>query len=613
MNNEQKKAVQHPEGPLLIAAGAGSGKTRALTERLKILITRGTRPEKIVAITFTNKAAKEMRERIFGKEKAALRWSPVFPVPGEPFIGTFHSLGAKILREEIVRFSPRNNRFSIFDNDDSLRIVKKICKTMDLDGDYYNPRVVYKRISAMKGELLSPESLFNSHDERDFVLAEIYKKYESDLVSHNAFDFDDLLEKVVSLLQTDSEVLNKYQNLFDQVLVDEYQDINTVQYQMVRLLAGKHKNVTVVGDDAQAIYAFRGADFRNFLNFTRDWPKATLIKLEQNYRSTKNIIDAASAVIGHNKVQTPKKLWTENDAGERISVVVAEDDDTESVWVANEVRSIYTKNPGAEIAVIYRTNAQSRAMEQALISENLAYKIFGGLRFYDRKEIKDIVSALTFFLNPKDLMSKERLEKSLGKRRGADFFTRLAEMSDLAKPVEIINLFLESTHYKNYLETKFENWSERMENIAELIKFATEFESLPELIERISLLNATDVSQHDGALLEEGEGVLSSRKKPVQMMTIHMAKGLEFDYVFLVGCNEGLLPHEKSMSQESEVEEERRLMYVAMTRARVKLYILFHIFPSRFLKEIPEDLVEVLSPRGGLAILPDEDDMYIEY
>lgn len=611
LNDEQKKAVEHPGGPLLMAAGAGSGKTRALTARLTALMERGVTPERIIAITFTNKAAKEMRERMFGKEGATARWHPRFPVPGEPFIGTFHALGAKILREEISFFEPRNDRFSIFDGDDSLRVIKKICKAMDLSPDYYNPRMVRSRVSSMKSELTPVESLFDSSDERDFVLAEIYKKYEAELVQNNAFDFDDLLEKPVRLLQENPDILQKYQTLFDHVLVDEYQDINAVQYHLVRLLAGKHKNITVVGDDAQAIYAFRGADFRNFLNFTKDWPEATLIKLEQNYRSTKTIIDAASAVISNNKVQTPKTLWTDNDPGERISVVVAEDPETESIWVANEIRSLYIKNPEADVAIIYRTNAQSRAIEQSLISENLPYKIFGGLRFYDRKEVKDILSALTFILNPSDMMSKERLEKSLGKRRSAGFFLRVGELTQTPSAVSIISMFLESTHYKMFLETKFENWAERMENITELSNFAAGFENLTELVERISLLNSTDAAHDDGAELETA-GILGKRK-PVQMMTIHMAKGLEFDFVFLIGCNEGLLPHEKSLSLAADVEEERRLMYVAMTRARTKLYILFHVFPSRFLKEIPEDLVEVVSPRGGLAILPDEDDMYIEY
>jgi len=609
LNNEQQKAVEHPSGPLLLAAGAGSGKTRALTARLQAIVDRGVAPEKIIAITFTNKAAKEMRTRVFGLENADAKWNPRFPVPGKPFIGTFHALGAKILRTEIIHFAPRTDRFSIYDGDDSMKVVRAVCKAMDLNKDTYKPRALLNRISKMKSELFTVDSLYETQDERDIVFAEIYRKYEETLERNNAFDFDDLLEKPVRLLQKNPEVLLKYQGLFEQILVDEYQDINTVQYQLIRMLAHKHRNITVVGDDAQAIYAFRGADFRNFLNFTKDWPGATLIKLEQNYRSTKTIIDAASAVIGNNAVQTPKTLWTENEAGERIQVVAAEDPETESTWIGNEVRSLYTKNNEVNIAVIYRTNAQSRAIEQSLVSENLPYKIFGGLRFYDRKEIKDLLAALKLVLNPRDELSKERLEKSLGKRRAAPFFERLAAATHELSAMETITLFVESTQYRQFLELKFENPVDRLENISELSAFAATFDSLTEFVERVSLLNSTDTAQDDGAALESSLGFL---KNPVQLMTIHMAKGLEFDYVFLIGCNEGMLPHEKSLSNQTELEEERRLMYVAMTRARVKLYILFHAFPSRFLQEIPGDLCTVISPRGGVVYLPDEDDMYIE-
>jgi DNA helicase-2/ATP-dependent DNA helicase PcrA len=310
LNKEQEQAINHTGGPLLMAAGAGSGKTRALTGRLKALIERGTPPHQIIAITFTNKAAREMRERVFGIHNADSRWSPNFPVIGEPFIGTFHSLGARILKQEAGHFK-RTPSFTIYDSDDSLSVVKKICKEMDLDKESFKPSAIASKISTVKSELKGISDFFESNDRRDQIFADIFNRYERSLQSQNSFDFDDLIEKPVRLMLDNAEVRAKYQDQFSQVLVDEYQDINTTQYQLIRLLAGKHHNVSVVGDDFQSIYAFRGADMRNFLNFHRDWPNATIIKLEQNYRSSSNIISAASSVISNNKTQTPKKLWTE--------------------------------------------------------------------------------------------------------------------------------------------------------------------------------------------------------------------------------------------------------------------------------------------------------------
>ncbi len=600
LNKEQQEAVNHGSGPLLMAAGAGSGKTRALTSRLKAFIDSGIPPEQIIAITFTNKAADQMRERVFGAGAPKPQGSEL-PTPGMPFIGIFHALGWRILKKEL-NLTGRRPGFSILDGDDSLSIIKKIAKAMDIPKERYKPTMIASAVSDIKSELKNPESLTDSNDTFDLILREVFLRYESELERNNAFDFDDLIEKVVRIFVKYPAVLEKYQNLFTHVLVDEYQDINTSQYRLVQLLSSKHQNLSVVGDDAQAIYSFRGADFRNFLNFDRDWPNAKIVKLEQNYRSTGTIVTAASALIQNNKMQRPKKLWTENEDGEPITLVGAEDPDTESVWVAEEIRKIFRKEPRASVGILYRTNAQSRPIEQALLSENLPYKIFGGLKFYERKEIKDVVAGLKVALNPEDTISGERLLKSFGKRAGERVLSAMRGSANNLGIIELINAFLRESGYAEMLSDKFANPQERLENIAELVNYASQFEKLEEFLERVSLLASADEPSTDSI----------GSANPVTLMTIHIAKGLEYDFVFIVGTNEGLLPHEKSMTRMEEVEEERRLMYVAMTRARKKLYILFHTFPSRFLHELPNDLLEFVSPTGMMRGLPNEDDMYLE-
>lgn len=606
LNPEQEKAVNHPSGPLLMAAGAGSGKTKALTGRLKALIARGVPPHEIVAITFTNKAAREMRERVFGKEHGDPKWAPSFPTYGEPFIGTFHSLGARLLKQ-LGHHLKRTQGFSIYDDDDSLSLVKKICKQMELDKESFKPAAILSKIGTVKSELKDISTYFESADKREQIFAEIFTRYERALIEQNAFDFDDLIEKPVRLMLADPSIKEHYQNLITQVLVDEYQDVNTTQYQLVRLLAEKHHNVSVVGDDFQSIYQFRGADMRNFLNFTRDWPNATIIKLEQNYRSTSTIISAASAVIANNKVQTPKKLWTENPAGEMIKIIAAEDQNAEAEWIAGEIRNIRRKNREAEIAILYRTNAQSRAIEQALISANLPYKIYGGLKFYDRKEIKDVLAGLRLALNPQDAVSMERLQKSLGKRASATVIEKVSGRGNDLPAAELIDLFLKESDYSTLLEKDFNNPQERGENIAELINFASSFTSLEEFLERAALLGSSDAP--DG----RSRDPLAQSNAPVNLMTVHVAKGLEFDNVFIAGANEGILPHERSLVTDSQIEEERRLMYVAMTRARKMLYVLFFSFASRFIYEIPRELCAFESAGGSYRELPrSEDEMWIE-
>ncbi|MEZ4156633.1 MAG: UvrD-helicase domain-containing protein [Candidatus Paceibacterota bacterium] len=600
LNEPQKEAVQHGSGPLLMSAGAGSGKTRALTSRLKHLIeAHNVPPQRIVAITFTNKAADEMRERVFGSAKMKL--SPGLPLDGAPFIGTFHSFGLRILKQEVALLQ-RTPNLSIYDNDKSASIVKKILKSFDISKERLSPPQALSAIGKIKNELRDETELIDSEYERDVLIYKVYAEYERQLQENNALDFDDLIQKPVQLFLAHKNVLQKYQDMFDYILVDEYQDINNAQYQLIRLLGHKHKNVNVVGDDQQAIYGFRGANFRNFLNFQRDWPSAKVVKLEQSYRSTKKIIESANALIKNNKTQAKKELWTDNEEGQPITLVQSSSAEEEALWLASEIQSLRRKDPSQSIAILYRTNAQSRSIEQALLSFHISYKIYGGLRFYDRKEIKDIVAALTVAHNEKDTASIERLEKSLGKRRTAAYVLAMKEVQTTSA-VELINIFLTSTEYPEYLAQKMQNAHERIENIAELVNFASSFESLGEFLDQVLLLQAND----DQTKHPQGQ-----KMSELKLMTVHIAKGLEFDTVFIVGVNDGNMPHQKAYQEMDGVEEERRLMYVAMTRARKKLYISYFSYPSRFLYEIPQENCDVLSADGGSGWLPDEDDMYIE-
>jgi len=559
LSGPQKEAVEHGEGPLLIAAGAGSGKTRTLTQRLIYLIKKGIKPDKIVAITFTNKAAGEMKGRIWGELGGS--------TPKElPFVGTFHSFCARILRKEAKRLG-RTSSYVIFDSNDSKKLVRKILKSIDHPGAK-TPAKTEKEISRIKNNLLEP-------DELEEPTRTVFEKYEAELTRQNAFDFDDLIEKVVRLLKSDETTLRKYQNMYEYILVDEYQDINTSQYELVKLLAGRHKNLNVVGDDQQSIYGFRWSDFTNFLNFERDWPDAKIIKLGENYRSTANIVSAAAHVIENNKLQRKKKLWTSNNEGDLIKVVGMDDQDEE----ANIVVDTIIERGRGESAVLYRTNAQSRAIEDALNFRSIPYEIFGGIRFYERKEIKDLVAALRFGLNPKDEISKDRIEKTFKKKIREELIENLPKQAKELNPLELLGYILKTTDYFSYLASGFQNSEERAENVAELVRFASTFNSLSELVERIALLQATDK-------IDESE------EPPVKLMTIHLAKGLEFDDVYIAGVSEGLLPHQRSLLSQEELEEERRLTYVAMTRARKRLHMSFFSFASRFLYEIPPELID---------------------
>ncbi len=597
LNPSQKEAVVHGDGPLLIIAGAGSGKTHTLTSRLLHLVDRGVSPTHIIAITFTNKAAKEMRDRV-------IRYAGNNPEGGTElkpalFIGTFHSLGVRILKEEAATCG-RTALFSIFDEDDSLSLLRSVMKSLNLSKEKYNPLKIRARISRIKNELADPGDTMSLAELR------IFEDYETALAENNAFDFDDLLEKTVRLFQKYPKALAKYRGRFRHILVDEFQDINTCQYEFIKLLALEHKNLNVVGDDSQAIYGFRGSDFRNFLNFEKDWPQTKIVKLEQNYRSTSTIIKAASAVIKNNIFQKPKELWTENPDGETIRIVKNEDGETEAVWIANEIAKLRKSGVSGNesVVILYRTNAQSRALEQALIMNEIPYRIFGGLRFYERKEIKDVLAGLRLVLNPKDSVSRERLIKTFGKGLGKETFQVLLGLSADQPILQSINTFLETTDYFSYLDRKFQNPEERIENVNELIVFAGTFTVLSEFLERVALVQSQDTP--GSASSQETHGPVP------ELMTIHLAKGLEFNRVFVAGVEEGILPHQRSYSTREGLEEERRLMYVAMTRARNQLSLSFSKIPSRFLYELPPELVDFKDETGHYQSLPDEDELYLD-
>ena len=574
LNEKQVEAVDYQNGPLLIVAGAGSGKTKTLTSRLAAILKLGVSPENIIAITFTNKAAEEMQNRIMDKKP--------------PFIGTFHSLGARILKKE-ANFVDRSRNFSIFDSDDSLRLIKNIIKNFNLTGEErrdINHFKLRKEFSRIKGGLAEIE-------DEDEIIGRFFGEYENALEKNNAFDFDDLIEKPVKIFRQHPAILEKYQNQFQHILVDEFQDTNVSQYAFIKLLSQKHKNLSVVGDDQQSIYRFRGSDFRIFLDFEKDWPKTKVVLLEQNYRSSGNIIRAASALISGNKFQKPKNLWTENPDGELLKVIEHRDEDAEAEWIAEKISG--SKKSNQSIAVLYRTNAQSRALETVLIERGIPYRIFGGVRFYERKEIKDIVAALRWGINPKDAVSLERLKTNLLKKPFLEIKNGIPEKIKKLSPAELIAYVLEATDYLNQLKKNYANYQERTENINELIYFAGNFGNLQEFLEAISLLQGTDIAKNNETTAN------------VHLMTIHLAKGLEFDKVFIAGCNEGLLPHQMSYSGEAEIEEERRLMYVAMTRAKKELYLNFYNLASRFLYEIPPELVEVSAEKSL-----DDEERYIE-
>lgn len=603
LNERQQEAVTHKNGPLLILAGAGSGKTRVLTYRTAYLIAeRKINPANILALTFTNKAAGEMKERI----KKLLISSLQSPVSNGPFAGTFHSFCAKILRKEGQEINLTPN-FLIYNESDQLETIKEAMKNLEISPKNFSPVAVLATISQAKNELLSPlEYPQYTHGYFQETVARIYLQYQKILKESSALDFDDLLLETVRLFQKNPEVLKKYQNLFQYILVDEWQDTNKAQYILTHLLAKQHRNLLVVGDAAQSIYGWRGADFRNVMLLKKDFPEMKTINLEQNYRSTKKILEAAYHVIKNNHSHPILKLWTENKEGEKINVYQALNEQEEAQFILNTISKAccsavshlpYTL---ADYAVLYRTNAQSRTLEEVFLHHGLPYVLVGGVKFYDRKEVKDVLAYLRLINNSQDLVSYKRTEK-LGKGRMEKFlkFAQTFKEENLQEKLttlEILDKTLEATSYLELYNPEAEEDLYRLENIKELRSVATEFPNLTEFLENVALV------QQEYLPDQKPLAISDKPNDAVTLMTAHTAKGLEFPVVFIVGMEEGLFPHSRSLMDQQEIEEERRLCYVGMTRAMDRLFLTYASrrlyfgkrsanLVSRFITEIPEELL----------------------
>ena len=634
LNKEQQQAVQHTEGPLLILAGAGSGKTKVLTVRIAHLLAQGVNPYEILAITFTNKAAKEMKSRVEGL---------VGDVANRIWLSTFHSFCAKFLRFEIDSFLGYNSNFTIYDTSDSQAVIKAALKALNLDDKYYPVGAMIAAISDAKNKLLFASDF--RKQARDFYqqkVADVYEYYERELRKNNALDFDDLLLVAVKLLQSNAAVLDKYSHRFRYVMIDEYQDTNHAQYVLAKLLASHWKNIAVVGDADQSIYAWRGADIQNILDFEKDYPNCTSIKLEQNYRSTKIILDAANAVIDNNEGRPEKNLWTDKIEGAKIQHFTAQSEHEEAAFIGDTIAKKHDIHdvPYGDMAILYRTNAQSRVLEEALIKRALPYTMVGGTKFYDRKEIKDVLAYLRVLYNPFDDLSLLRIinvpKRSIGattvaklqdyaREKGTSLFmtltqlhlidsikgktkekleefgilifTLVSEMEDKTV-LDILESILDRTGYLAQLEESTDPQDQaRAENIGELLSVAKDFQdtnpsgTVEDFLEQVALVNDVDSFEQEEA--------------KVTLMTLHAAKGLEFPIVFLCGLEEGLFPHSRTLMNPEEIEEERRLAYVGITRAEKELYIsnattrtvfgrTSSYLPSRFIDEIPEELVDGL-------------------
>ena len=670
LNPVQREATVAPDGPLLIVAGAGSGKTRVLTHRIAYLIaTRRVSPFGLLAITFTNKAAGEMKERV-----AAL----VGDVAHRMWVSTFHSACARILRREAARVGLRSS-FSIYDQSDAVRLTDYVRRDLNLDPKRYPPRQLHGRISAFKNELLTPDEVSDAAvtpPERRY--ADVYREYQRRLLEASAVDFDDLLLLAVRLFRDHDDALARWRHRFAYVLVDEFQDTNVAQWELVRLLTAEHRNVMVVGDADQAVYGFRGADYRNLVRFEEAFPDATVIVLEQNYRSTQAILDAANAVIAHNAARRPKHLWTEQVGGELLTQYQAEDEHDEAAFCAHETQRLTEAEHYryGDVAIFYRTNAQSRVLEEALVRGGVPYRVYGGVKFYDRREVKDVLAYLRALVNPDDEVSWKRIvnvpkrgvgDTSVGKidayakHSGLTFRDALREaavagvtgraLGGIQDLLDLVNLFeqaaadgvapaataiLEHSGYLAELEAERSIEAQgRIENLAELVGVCREFDTALDSGDLTGLPAIAGVGTAEGdgtavapsgvarlaAFLEavslitdldtaEGEGEDHSA---VTLMTLHSAKGLEFPVVFLAGLEDGVFPHLRSLGDPESLEEERRLAYVGITRARERLYLCHawrrtlygatdYYSPSRFLGEIPEELVQAIGgerPRGS--------------
>jgi len=591
LNPAQKEAVCYHNGPLLVLAGAGSGKTKVLTHRVAYFISQNwVEPENCLLLTFTNKAAGEMKERI----------QKLLPSAGLPAqAGTFHSFCAKLLRIDGRNIGIPSG-FLIYDEQDQKQLVKQIIEELDLSTDAYNPAAVLSVISDAKNQMLTPNQYAEfANNEFGEVVFKVYLEYEKKLKEIGALDFDDLLIKAVALLKENPLILEKWQKKLTHLFVDEWQDTNKIQYLLIKLLTGKNKNITAVGDASQSIYSWRGADFRNINYLVRDFPKIKIINLEQNYRSTQTILDAANCVICKNTSHPILKLWTENPKGQKIKLYMARNGFDEAEFVTQTVSSLPLQY--SDIAVLYRTNAQSRVLEEALLHTGIPYLLVGGTRFYDRKEIKDVLSFLRLLINPKDNVAKRRIEK-LGIRR-MEKFEKLKneETKNLESytTLDLLDLVLEKTGYLDLFQKESEENLARLENIKELRSVATEFPNINEFLENVALVEAESVSKQHAIYNKESQNA-------VALMTLHAAKGLEFPVVFIVGMEEGLFPHSRSLMDTNQLEEERRLAYVGMTRAKSLLYLSYasrRLYfgekvsnpPSRFIIDIPENLLETIN------------------
>ena len=634
LNKEQQQAVQHTEGPLLILAGAGSGQTKVLTVRIAHLLAQGVNPYEILAITFTNKAAKEMKSRVEGL---------VGDVANRIWLSTFHSFCAKFLRFEIDSFLGYNSNFTIYDTSDSQAVIKAALKALNLDDKYYPVGAMIAAISDAKNKLLFASDF--RKQARDFYqqkVADVYEYYERELRKNNALDFDDLLLVAVKLLQSNATVLDKYSHRFRYVMIDEYQDTNHAQYLLAKLLASHWKNIAVVGDADQSIYAWRGADIQNILDFEKDYPNCTSIKLEQNYRSTKIILDAANAVIDNNEGRPEKNLWTDKIEGAKIQHFTAQSEHEEAAFIGDTIAKKHDIHdvPYGDMAILYRTNAQSRVLEEALIKRALPYTMVGGTKFYDRKEIKDVLAYLRVLYNPFDDLSLLRIinvpKRSIGattvaklqdyaREKGTSLFMTLTQLHlidsikgktkekleefgiliftlvsemEYKTVLDILESILDRTGYLAQLEESTDPQDQaRAENIGELLSVAKDFQdtnpsgTVEDFLEQVALVNDVDSFEQE--------------ESKVTLMTLHAAKGLEFPIVFLCGLEEGLFPHSRTLMNPEEIEEERRLAYVGITRAEKELYIsnattrtvfgrTSSYLPSRFIDEIPEELVDGL-------------------
>lgn len=591
LNPQQKKAVCFGQGPLLILAGAGSGKTRVITYRAAYLIEHNlAKAEEILCITFTNKAAQEMKQRL----QKLLSFSSSLP-----FAGTFHSFCARMLRIEGQAIGIPPN-YVIWDRNDQLSIIKKLIQNKARRK--YSPSAIINSISQAKNELVGPLD-FARFAQGPFqeLTAEIFLGYQKELRLSGALDFDDLLVKTVNLLTQESAILEKYQQKYRYLFIDEYQDTNRAQYQLTKLLAQKHHNLCVVADASQSIYSWRGADYRNINRLVKDFSKIKTINLEQNYRSTQNILDAAYHIISQNRSHPILNLWTNNNRGEKIIIYQAKSAQNEAYFIIKQIISLKQKGHSLnDFAVLYRTNAQSRALEEALLHYNVPYNLIGGFRFYERKEIKDILAFLRIIANPHDSVSKQRIEK-ISKKLFATINSLIKKIdTNKLETTNILDQVLNKSGYLNRFSRENEEDLARLENIEELKSVALEFPQLNQFLENIALMEQEHFSN-------ERTRTLSPKEKGVTLMTLHAAKGTEFPVVFLAGVEEGLLPHSRSLFEKESLEEERRLAYVGITRAKVKLFLTYAssrlIFgqsqvngPSRFLADIPEKLINQITP-----------------